>query len=1266
MKKVGEFICKNKYIVLIISFVLLILSIIGMNLTKINYDILVYLPEEVETVKGQNILAEDFNMGAYSIAVIDNMPSKKIIELEQEIKNIDGVANVISLYDAIGTNIPIEMLPNDIIEKVHSEKEDLIFITFDDTTSSERTIDAVRNIREITENKVKLSGMSSMVLDTMNLSEKEITIYIIIAVVLCIIVLELSLDSYVVPFILLGNIGFAILFNLGSNIFLGEISYITKALVAVLQLGVTTDFSIFLYHSYEKKKDNYKTREEAMVFAIKETFISVIGSSLTTIVGFLALCAMELTLGKDLGIVMAKGVLLGVLTVLTLFPSLLLIFDKIIDKTKHKPIMPNFNKLNKFIIKHRITIFVVFIILLIPTFLANSKVDVYYKLDSSLPETLESVSTNNVLKEKYNMISTEIVLVSNDLPNDKIIGMVNEINNLDGIDFALTFAELKQIGITENMLSEDLVKIFKNENYQMIVINSNYDIATSELNNQTKKLNSIVKKYDKNSIVAGEGPLMKDLVETYDTDYSKVNIYSIICIFVVLFIVLKSFSLPFLLITAIEFAIFTNLSISYFGGTTLPFIAPITLGTIQLGATIDYAILMTTTYLSKRNSGMKKDEAMLDTMNFCGPSILISGLCFFAATFGVGLYSDIEMIGSICTLISRGALISMLVVIMVLPSILLIFDKLILKTTKKEKKKMKSSIKKISKKATACLLIIGTLFASIPTTTYAFTKNEMVYSKLNNDGSIKNILVNEQLINNEKLEKIIDYSELKDILNVNSGSKYNMDGKKIVWNADGKDIFYQGTINKNLPVELKITYKLNGEEKELKDIIGKSGKVAIELKYKNNDKHDDLYTPFVVTAGTIISGENNTNIEIVNGKVISNGRKYVIAGIAAPGLYESLKLDEIKGLDVVKISFDTAKFELPSIYSVITPKLIESSDLDTFDKLDNIYSEVNSLQDNMNKIENGSKKVTEGSNELKNTLGESINNLSSNKGNALTSEQINGIKNATVNNIKELYTPEYKNNIGNGAWEKVKQELANSNDNTVTNYVKASVTDAVVEYLKSVDEYDDYITCETAKAYMQATGAMTEEQQKSCYIIQNDKMLPYVQKAATTSSSEVASKTTNYIAEKITKNVAADVSETTAIEVSGNVSTTISNQVANNVKDASIDSISSSLSELYKGVTELDNGIQDLSTGLSTFNKEGINKINLLVNSNVKGISTKIKKIVKLGESYSSFGSKDNNVKGSTKFILVVDSQKASTKKIINNKVKVEETFWDRVKKLFN
>ena len=682
MKKIADNICKHKTLVLIITSILFLLSLIGAYLTKINYDILVYLPSDIETVKGQNILTEDFNMGSYAFVLTDNMSSKDILQLEENIKNINGVNEVVSIYDVVGTTIPVDMLPNEITSKLSKDNTDLIMVTLNDSTSSLTTMNAISELRKLSDGKTKVSGMSSMVLDTKELSDKEIAIYVVIAVFLCLLILELSLNSYVIPVILLANIGISIMINLGTNIIFGEISYITKALVAVLQLGVTTDFSIFLYHSYEKKKELSKNKEEAMSKAITETFTSVLGSSLTTIAGFLVLCTMSLTLGRDLGLVMAKGVLIGVISAITLFPCLILTFDKLIEKTHHKELVLNFDKLNNFVIKHNKVILVIFVLLAIPLYLANSKVEVYYKLDQSLPETLESIQGNNILKEKFNIVSPEIILMDKDIKNDDINKMIDEIKEVEGIDFVLSSSNLSNLGITNEMLPSKLNNIIESENYQLLLVNSTYDIATDELNNQVDVVNKIIKKYDKNSILAGEGPLMKNLVNTSDTDFNNVNYSSMICILLIMFVVLKSLSLPFLLILTIEFAIITNMSVSYFSGTVLPFVAPIVLGTIQLGATIDYAILMTTNYIKRRKDGMDKNKAMKETLEFCNNSIIVSGMCFFAATFGVGVYSKLEMVASLCTLISRGALISMFTVIVILPCVLLIFDKIIMKTTK--------------------------------------------------------------------------------------------------------------------------------------------------------------------------------------------------------------------------------------------------------------------------------------------------------------------------------------------------------------------------------------------------------------------------------------------------------------------------------------------------------------------------------------------------------------------------------------------------------
>lgn len=683
MEKFGEFICKYRKIILIIALVLLIPSIIGIKLTRINYDILVYLPDDIETIKGENILSEEFNMGAFSIIILDNMSTKEILKLEDEIKKIDNVEIVGSIADVLGTSIPVEMLPDDIKDMAYKENSTIMMATFKEAISSDETLKTIETLREITDERCKISGMSAVVLDTRDLSNSEVVIYVVISVIFCLLILQIALDSYIAPLLLLLNIGIAILYNMGSNILLGETSYITKAISAVLQLGVTMDFAIFLYHSYMQEKENNKDIEKAMASAISKTLVSVVGSSLTTIAGFLALCSMDLTLGKDIGLVMAKGVFLGVVCVVTVLPSMILELNTLVEKTKHREIMPKFTKLKEFTIKHYKLIIIAFLIILPIAFYGYKNTDIYYNLDKSLPKTLGSITANTELKEKFNMVSTEIVLLDKNISNEKTNEMLDKIEELDGIEWTLSLSKIADLGIPKEMLPDDILSKVENDKYQLVIINSNYEMATDELNDQVDKVNAILKQYDENAILAGEGPLMKDLVEISDHDFNSVNTVSIGIIFIIMIFVLKSISLPVILICVIEFAIFINMGIPYYTNTILPFIASIVIGTIQLGATIDYAILITTKYVTARKEGKNKEESINLALGTSISSIAVSGLCFFGATFGVGIYSKIEMIGSLCTLMSRGAIVSMFTVVLVLPAFLLLFDKLICKTTSK-------------------------------------------------------------------------------------------------------------------------------------------------------------------------------------------------------------------------------------------------------------------------------------------------------------------------------------------------------------------------------------------------------------------------------------------------------------------------------------------------------------------------------------------------------------------------------------------------------
>ena len=682
MEKFGQFICKHKVAILIISLLLLIPSIIGYKATRVNYDILVYLPDNIETIKGENILADDFDMGAFSVVILENMQSKDIIELEKQFREVGNVEKVVGLTDIIGTDVPLEMLPDEIKDKLYKDNTTPVLVTFKDGISEDTTMETVEKLREISNENCKISGMTATVLDTRNLSDSEVIIYVMIAVALCLIILQLALDSYLAPVLMLLNIGMAVLYNMGTNAFLGQTSYITKAISAVLQLGVTMDFAIFLYHSYKAEKEKVSNNDEAMATAIAKTLVSVLGSSLTTIAGFLALCSMNLTLGKDIGLVMAKGVLIGVITAVTTLPAMLLVFDKWVEKTKHKEILPRFEKVKNFNLKHYKAILVAFIVILPFAVYGYTHTENYYNLSKSLPDTLNSIQANNELKDKFDMVSTELLLVDKNMPDYKLNEMLDKIESLDGIEWTLSYSKIsKEVNIPKEMLPEDITSIFESDKYQMVIINSKYEIATNELNSQIEEANKIIKEYDDTAILAGEGPLMKDLVEISDHDFNSVNTVSIAIILVIMVFVLKSVSLPIILIAAIEFAIFINMGIPAYTGTVIPFIASIVIGTIQLGATIDYAILITTKYKTARIEGKDKHQAIDEALGTSIQSIIVSALCFFGATFGVGMYSKIEMIGSLCSLMARGAIISMVTVLTVLPAFLIVFDKIICKTT---------------------------------------------------------------------------------------------------------------------------------------------------------------------------------------------------------------------------------------------------------------------------------------------------------------------------------------------------------------------------------------------------------------------------------------------------------------------------------------------------------------------------------------------------------------------------------------------------------
>ena len=674
---------KHRILILIVVLVLMIPSVLGMAGTRINYDMLDYLPEDMETVIGQNELLEDFGKGAFSFIIVEDMPAKDVAALKEKIEQVDHVETVL-WYDSIADlSIPMELLPDKIYNEFNTENATMMAVFFDTSTSSDITMDAIREIRQIAGKQCFVSGMSALVTDLKDLCEKEEPIYVGIAVLLACVAMLVFLDSWLVPFVFLASIGMMILLNLGTNYFMGEISYITKALSAVLQLAVTMDYSIFLWHSYNEQRTRCDDNKAAMAAAIKETLTSVVGSSITTVAGFIALCFMSFTMGRDLGIVMAKGVLLGVLGCVTVLPALILVFDKPLQKTRHKSLIPNMGGFAKGVVRIFPVFIVIFALLIPPAYYGYSKTndEVYYDMGQCLPEDMEYVIANSKLSEDFDIASTHMLLVDANLPAKSVRSMMKEMEQVDGVKYVLGLESVIGSRIPEEILPESITSILKNDKWELLLINSEYRVASDAVNDQISDLNTILKKYDESGMLIGEAPCMKDMIETTSHDFQVVNAISILAIFIIIALVEKSLSLPFILISVIEVAIFINLGLPHYLGQSLPFIAPICISTIQLGATVDYAILMTTRYKAERIRGNGKKDAVWTALSTSIPSIIVSGMGLFAATFGVAIYSDIDIIGSMCMLMARGAIVSMLAVIFILPALLLLCDKIICATT---------------------------------------------------------------------------------------------------------------------------------------------------------------------------------------------------------------------------------------------------------------------------------------------------------------------------------------------------------------------------------------------------------------------------------------------------------------------------------------------------------------------------------------------------------------------------------------------------------
>lgn len=688
MQKFGRGVVKLRVPILIVSVLLLIPSIFGFLSTRINYDILSYLPSDIETMKGQDIMLDEFGKGGFSLVMLDGMDDKDVEKVKEKIEKVDHVCDVL-WYDTLAdVSLPKEVLPDDIYDFFNTDNSTMMAVFFDEATSADGSLEAVKEIRSIAGEQCFVSGMSSVVEDIKDLTMQEAPMYVVIAVILTSIILALTMDSFLIPLFFMLSVGMAIIYNMGTNFIQGEISFITEALAAVLQLAVTIDYSIFLWHSYKEEKEKHPgDNKEAMAVAIGKTITSVVSSSITTVAGFLALCFMSYELGMDMGIVMAKGVVIGVICCITVLPSMILVFDKALEKTMHKDLVPSLEKPSKFIIKHHAAFIVLFIVVLIPAVYGQINTNVYYNLTDTLPKDLNSVIANTKLDEEYNMATTHMLLVDADMEPKEVNSMLDEMGKVDGVSFSMSLDTLIGPSIPREIVPESVTKILKSDKWQLMLIGSEYKVASDKGNAQIDELSKILKSYDKDGMLIGEAAATKDLIDITDHDFKVVNIVSIAAIFIIILIALRSVSLPIILVAVIEFAITVNMGVPCFTNTTIPFIASVVIGTIQLGATVDYAILMTTRYKTERNAGKDKHEAVTIALTTSMKSIMVSALGFFASTFGVGVYSSVDMISQLCTLMSRGAIISMITVICILPSMLMLFDKVIINTTMGMKKK---------------------------------------------------------------------------------------------------------------------------------------------------------------------------------------------------------------------------------------------------------------------------------------------------------------------------------------------------------------------------------------------------------------------------------------------------------------------------------------------------------------------------------------------------------------------------------------------------
>ena len=994
IEKISYFIARHPKTILLVATLLLIPSFFGYISTFVNYDIMSYLPEDIESVRGEDMLDKEFGLAANAFLVIDDMSAKDVVKVKKEISGVEGVANVTWVDDIADISIPQSMLPDALTDIFYANegKSTLLMIQFEQGSATTMTMNAIKEIRTKLNKQCFLSGMSAIITDTKTLSDSEAPKYIVIAVVLALIALSFTMDSWVLPLVLLTALGYAVIYNLGTNIVMPNgISYITQSVAAILQLGVTMDYSVFLMDRFNEELGKTDNKTDAMAHAVSSTFVSLAGSSLTTIFGFLALCFMSLTLGFDIGIVMAKGVVFGVATVVVVLPAFLLLFYKPIYRFRHKRIIPSFRHLTGFVIKHRKVFAIVFLALIVPSFIAKSAVPLDYVISNALPEQLDSVQALNKLKGDFNMATTHFIIIDESVPSGRVSEMIDEFEAVDGVSGIISLNSFVGPAISEDMLPDSIRDICFKDGKQLMMVNSVYTPSSDEENAQVDTLTQILKKYDKNGYLTGEGAMSKDLITVTDRDFKITSIISIAAIFILIAIIFRSVSIPVLLVAAIELAIFINLAISLFTGANVSFIAPTIISCVQLGATVDYAILMTTRYREEKKNGHGKLEAMQIAAQASDKSIFQSALVFFSATFGVFCVCNIEIVKSICSMLARGAIVSGLVIIVFLPALLTCFDSLIGKTTydkekktkkengKEEKKSMKASsiIKKTVAAGTALALLFGltacgakdsgadaeinkeTAGSVFEQPVYtakpgSVSKSETVYINMDNSGKIETVNVTDWLHTDVGEVCVEDKSGLKDIENIKGEILPVIDGENVKWNMTDTDLYYSGVSSGKPPVEIEINYALDGKKVSPESLAGKSKKVKIE------GKEEKIYLPVLVVGGFILPEAEFSGVQVKNGRAIGDGTKEIAVMFGVPGLLESLGLkdaglDEITGIELgstASVTADAENFSLGNMYFAAIPMSSLNLELGGNSSVDDLKSVLSVLSEVQNTINN--------------------------------------------------------------------------------------------------------------------------------------------------------------------------------------------------------------------------------------------------------------------------------------------------------------------------